>query len=188
MSVTERLDTIWQWSHLAWPSLEAPPEPRRERHRALRPKKKQFLIDYDNHHLNQIPSVLLSSPAALLLHSLTSPTLIYSTPPQGILLSWQNTGKSHLQNLPPLNHTYSHTHECTTYTHENAILSISQTHKTKLTDVATCIMCVRTVRAVSSWEALNSIPRCGVVHVYSFYQHIRARLHVTFFCTVFPFE
>lgn len=72
-----------------------------ERHRALRLKRKQLLIDYDNHHLNQIPSTLLSSPVALLLLSLTSPTLIYSTPPQGILLSWQNTGASHLQNLPP---------------------------------------------------------------------------------------
>lgn len=68
-----------------------------ERHRALRPKRKQFLIDYDNHHLNQTPSTLFFSPAALLLHSFTSPALVYSTPPQGILLSWQNTGASHLQ-------------------------------------------------------------------------------------------
>lgn len=81
-----------------------------ERHRALKLKRKQFLIDYDNHHLNQVPSALPSSPAALLLHCLTSPTLIYSTSPQGILLSWQNTGASHLQSPAPLlNHTYSHT-------------------------------------------------------------------------------
>lgn len=42
-------------------------------------------------------------------------------------------------------------------------------------------MCVYRAHAVSSGEALNSLPRCGVVHVYSFYQHIRARLHATFF-------
>lgn len=68
-----------------------------EKHRAQETKKKKIIIDYDNHHLNQIPSTLMSSPAALLLHSLTSPSLTYSTLPQGILLSWQNTGASHLQ-------------------------------------------------------------------------------------------
>lgn len=117
-----------------------------ERQRVLRLRRKQILIDYDNHHLNQVPSAPFFSPAALLLHSLTSPTLIYSTSPQGILLSWQNTGASHLQNLHPLNHTYSHTHECTMRTHEKATLSISYTHRTKRTDIATCIMCVHSVR------------------------------------------
>lgn len=113
-----------------------------ERQRVPRLKGKQILIDYDNRHLNQVPSAPLSSPAALLLLlSRTSPSLIYSTSPQGIRLSWQNTGASHLQNLRPLNHAYSHTHECAMRTHEKATLSISPTHKPLQHALCVCTAC-----------------------------------------------
>lgn len=60
--------------------------------------------------------------------------------------------------------------------------SLSVRHTRQNAQTLQHVLCVRTVCAVSSWEALNSIPRCGFVHVYSFfYQHIRTRLHVTLF-------
>lgn len=141
-----------------------------ERHRAMKLKRKHFLIDYDNHHLNQVPSALPSSPAALLLHSLPSPTLIYSTSPQGILLSWQNTGASHLQlSLPPAPITRIHTHMNAKHTHTKTQLLQSVRHTRQNSQTLQHALCVCAQCALfPSGEALNSILRCGVVHVYSF--------------------
>lgn len=107
-----------------WKSHPSPSESRG----VLRRKQKQLLIDYDNHHLNQGISTFLYSS----LHSCSSSTFIYSTPPQGFELFWQNTGVSHLQTLRPHpfgpNHTHLHTH---THAHGRVRTQQWTTHKHK---------------------------------------------------------
>lgn len=121
-----------------------------ERQRVLRLKRKQFLIDYDNHHLNQVPSALLSSPAVLLLHSFTSPShLFHPTPGYSAFLAEHRSKPPAYPPSPhphPLNHTYSHTNAQHTLTWK--CNSLNQTHKTKRTDIATCTVnvCVQSAR------------------------------------------
>lgn len=124
-----------------------------ERHGALRQKQKQFLIDYDNHHLNQVPAALSLSlsfslhcctPASLL--HLSHSHLFHLTPGYSAFLAEHRSKPpakppSPLHPPPPssplITHTHVHAHKNVRDAHTNSTLSISQTHKTTL--IATCI-------------------------------------------------
>lgn len=88
-----------------WKSHPSPSES----HGVLRRKQKQLLIDYDNHHLNQGISTFIYSS----LHSCSSSTFIYSTPPQGFELfgrtpEWATCKPSAPTPLALNTHIYTH--------------------------------------------------------------------------------
>lgn len=131
------------------------------------------IIDYDNHHLNQIPSTLPSSPATLPhLSLLFHPTPGYSA----FLAEHSSEPPANPPTPPPPSITHIHT--------QQKSLESARRQKPTYAPIRVCV-CVFPPEMLSTLFQDVELYTCIY---FFFYQHIRARLHASLFLRTFSFE